>query len=108
MSYKVLNTGVFKKHLKALLKKYPSVKKDFELLQNSLLENPTQGQPLGHSCYKIRWNITSKKSGKRGGARVITFVMIENETINLLDVYDKAEKDTLSDKELISLIKQMI
>ena len=107
MSFEILSTIAFKKHLKALAKKYPSIKSDFQFLQDSLLINPIQGQALGQSCYKIRWNITSKKSGKRGGARVITFVMIKNETITLLDVYDKAEKDTLTEKELNSLLKQM-
>ena len=106
MSFKIFRTPEFSKHLKQLSKKYPSIKKDYETLLFALSHEPLQGQPLVQNCFKIRWNITFKKSGKRGGARVITFVKIEAETITLLDVYDKSEKDTLSPKELQSLLKQ--
>jgi mRNA-degrading endonuclease RelE of RelBE toxin-antitoxin system len=106
MSYNITSSKEFSKHLKALSKKYPSIKNDFQLLIKSLLLEPSQGQPLGKNCFKIRWNITSKNAGKRGGARVITFVLVENNLITLLDVYDKADKDTLTDKELKSLLKQ--
>jgi hypothetical protein len=50
--------------------------------------------------------ISSKKSGKSGGARVITLVKIERNRITLLDICDKSEKETLTDKELDDLIKQ--
>ena len=61
---------------------------------------------LGQNCYKVRWKITSKQTGKSGGARVITYVKIENKLITLLDVYDKAEKESITEKELAALIKK--
>ena len=54
----------------------------------------------------MRWKITSKQTGKSGGARVITYVKIENKLITLLDVYDKAEKESITEKELAALIKK--
>ena len=39
-----------------------------------LLTDPHLGTPIGYSCYKIRMVIASKGAGKRGGARVVTYV----------------------------------
>ncbi|MBW1619816.1 type II toxin-antitoxin system RelE/ParE family toxin, partial [Empedobacter falsenii] len=56
-------------------------------------------------CYKIRLAIKSKGKGKSGGARVITHLFIENETIYLLSLYDKSEQNSISDKEIKDLLK---
>jgi hypothetical protein len=50
--------------------------------------------------------ITSKRTGKSGGARVITYVRIQLNKITLLDICDKSEKDNITDKELIALLKK--
>ena len=44
--------------------------------------------------------ITSKKQGKSGGARVITFVKVTQEAVYLLAVYDKSEKEDMETGEL--------
>jgi len=52
-------------------------------------------------------SITSKGKGKSGGARVITYTVILAETdaeIKLLTIYDKSERENLSDKELLELM----
>jgi hypothetical protein len=106
MNYSISRTAEFSKHLKQLAKKYPSIKYDYPLLLDSLSANPTQGDSLGKGCYKVRWKITSKQACKSGGARVITYVKIENRHITLLDLYDKADKESISEKELAALIKK--
>ena len=75
---------------------------------DSLEENPIQGVSLGNDCYKIRLAISSKGKGKRGGARVITNIVVTENTLFLLSIYDKSDKDNLSDKELEDLLKQII
>lgn len=107
MSYSISRTAEFSKHLKQIAKKYPSIRNDYPLLLSSLMTNPTQGESLGKNCYKVRWKISSKQTGKSGGARVITYVKIENKHITLLDVYDKADKESISEKELAALIKKV-
>lgn len=72
-----------------------------------LIKDPLTGTPLGKNCYKIRFKIKSKNQGKSGGASVITFVKIENKRITLLDIYDKSEKENITDKELEALIKSV-
>ncbi len=106
MSFEILRTNEFSKHLKALGKKYLSIQMDYSSLLDMLSANPTAGIPLSKSCYKISIKISSKHSGKSGGARVITYVKVEKKRITLLDIYDKTDKDTISEKELINLIKK--
>ena len=107
MSYSIQLTGRFEKELKKLLKKYPSLKSEIINLRDELQENPETGSPIGHNCYKIRIAISSKGKGKRGGARVITYVFIKGEIIYLLSVYDKSEKETISDRELVGILKEI-
>jgi mRNA-degrading endonuclease RelE of RelBE toxin-antitoxin system len=105
MSYKVKTIPHFDKALKRLVKKFPSLKSEYIALLDSLEVNAEQGNSLGNKCYKIRISIASKGKGKSGGARVITYVVIDNTTVYLLDIYDKSEQPSISDKELIELIK---
>ena len=72
MSYNIIPTHRFEKELKRLVKKFPSLKKEFAELINEISENPDSGTFLGNNCYKIRLAIGSKGKGKSGGARVIT------------------------------------
>lgn len=64
-----------------------------------------QGTPLGRNCYKIRLAVSSKGRGKSGGARIITNIVISEETVYLLSIYDKSEKENLTDKELLELLE---
>ncbi|MDX1905250.1 MAG: type II toxin-antitoxin system RelE/ParE family toxin [Thermonemataceae bacterium] len=107
MSYKVLSIPPFDKQLKRLAKKYPSLKDEFAKLLESLEQNPEQGTKLGNNCYKIRIAIASKGKGKSGGARVITNFIIAEETVFLIAIYDKSEKDNLTNKELEEFLKYM-
>ena len=95
----------FVKRIKELSKKYPSLKSDFADLLTELETNPRLGTELGKDCYKIRLAIKSKGRGKSGGARLITCVKIQKNTIYFFTIYDKADQDTISDSELKSFIK---
>jgi mRNA-degrading endonuclease RelE of RelBE toxin-antitoxin system len=105
MSYNILPIPPFDRQLKRLSKKYPSLKEEYFELIESLEQNPEQGTNLGNSCYKIRLAIASKQKGKSGGARVITNFVIADETVYLLSIYDKSEKENLTDKELKELLE---
>ncbi len=107
MSYNILPTHKFIKEIKRLIKKYPSIKNEYAALIAELKANPNAGTPLGDDCYKIRLAIASKNKGKSGGARVITYVVVDDSTIFLLTIYDKAEQENVTDKELKAMIKNL-
>jgi mRNA-degrading endonuclease RelE of RelBE toxin-antitoxin system len=107
MSYSIIAVPTFRKELKRLAKKYQSLKTDLAVLFESLEENPIQGTSLGKNCYKIRLSISSKGKGKSGGARIITYFVIADETVYLLSIYDKSVKENLTDKELNDLLEEV-
>ena len=76
-------------------------------LVEGLQETPIQGDSLGKSCYKIRLKVASKRRGKSGGARVITYVHIIQEDVYLLTIYDKSEKEDLNPDELEELLREL-
>jgi hypothetical protein len=108
MSYKVFSIPPFDKQIKRLAKKYPSIKNEFSELIERLEHEPEQGTNLGNNCYKIRIAIASKGKGKSGGARVITNFVIAQKSVFLLSIYDKSEKENLTDKELLELLKYVL
>ena len=95
MSYSVIAIRPFDRQIKQLIKKYPSLKAELAKLILSLEDNPTQGTLLHSSCYKIRLSISSKGKGKSGGARVITYLQVVNETVFLLSIYENTIKALL-------------
>ena len=104
MNYKVEVSDKFKKHAKHLLKKFPSLKYELEVLVSSLETEPKQGKAIGFNCYKIRVAIASKGKGKSGGARILTHVHVTNTTVYLLTIYDKSEHSNVSDNEIKELL----
>lgn len=107
MKFKVLTSSLFDKEFKALCKKYPSAKTDVASAVEDIVNNPQQGRSLGNNCYKIRIAIKSKSRGKSGGARLITNICVIENEIYLLSIYDKSAKETITEKELIELLKSL-
>ncbi len=107
MNFKIEALPEFIRELKRLAKKYSSLKVEIQSLVESLSKDPFQGTSLGGGTYKIRLSINSKGKGKSGGARIITNVVVVNEIAYLLSIYDKSEKENLTDKELKFLLKQI-
>ena len=100
---------VFRKDLKRLSKKYRSLLNEVGQLIDELETNPYLGTDLGDNVRKIRLGITSKGKGKRGGARVLTdteaVVSMDEGHLTLLTLYDKSERETLTDAEIKELLR---
>ncbi len=107
MSYRIKTIPYFDRQAKRLARKFKSFKTELSELFDSLEVDPTQGTALGNDCYKIRVAIKSKGKGKSGGARAITHIIAVREHVYLLTVFDKSEKDNISDKELQELLKMI-
>lgn len=109
MNYSIVLDKTFEREVKRLSKRYASLKEDLKDLRNELEQNPLSGIDLGGGLRKIRMRITSKGKGKSGGARVITFtviVAVDETEINLLYIYDKAERASITAKELEELLRK--
>lgn len=63
-----------------------------------IAENPLAGDviPGADGARKVRW--TAQGKGKRGGARVIYFNMLDDGVIVLLAVYVKSEQENMTAK----------
>ena len=110
MKYEFYSTQEFIKELKILSKKYKSLKDDVKKLQEEFVANPNLGISLGDGLRKIRLNITSKNTGKSGGARVISHELLievgttdETKSVAFISIYDKSEYDT-ADLDIIKKI----
>lgn len=107
MSYNILTIPPFDRQLKRLAKKYKSLKQDYADFLDELEKSPDISTPFGKNCFKIRLAISSKGKGKSGGARVVANVRVVKGAIYLLSIYDKSEKDNITDKELAYLLDQI-
>lgn len=52
--------------------------------------------------------IKSNGKGKSGGARIINYVVVSKTEIYLLTIYDKNEKESVADKEILDLINNIV
>lgn len=109
MSSKIVATPNFQREAKKLHKKYNSLKKELKELVESLDKDPEQGTLISENVYKIRLSIKSKGRGKSAGARVITYLHVEEtkdkeQVVYLISIYDKSDYENISD----NFIQQMI
>ncbi len=85
------------------------MRQDYSNFLNELRKNPLKGKELGKHMRKVRISIASKRKGKSGGARGITYIVLfesEGADITLVTIYDKSDQVNITDKELRSLIKK--
>ncbi|WP_442589427.1 hypothetical protein ACSBL2_25730 [Pedobacter sp. AW31-3R] len=90
MSFEIIATPRFKREIKKLVKKYTSLKDEFARLIENLVQNPEQGTSLGNN-----WS------------KVITHIIISDEIVYLLTIYDKSQQENISNKELKELLSQL-
>jgi mRNA-degrading endonuclease RelE of RelBE toxin-antitoxin system len=107
-------TENFKKAAKKLLRKYPSLKFELLNLEEELQSNPKKGTPIGSDCFKIRLSVKSKGKGKSGGVRILTHIIVNLKIddngltkLYMVYIYDKSEFESISEKELKRMIKDI-
>jgi mRNA-degrading endonuclease RelE of RelBE toxin-antitoxin system len=107
MNYEVIIHENFTKEFKPLLKKYPSLAADFQLILDELENELTLATDLGDGFKKIRIKIKSKGKGASGGGRIITqetVVNIENKTVVFASIYNKGDYESVN----ISVLKEIL
>ena len=107
MSYKIKTIPNFERELKGFAKKYRSIKNDLLSLSIQLSNNPRLGDEVIQDCYKIRMAISSKGKGKSKGARIITYIIVDEETVMLLSIYDKSEHSAIDTSKIKLLLNDI-
>ncbi len=107
MSYDVNVVDEFKRDTKKLFKKYKSIKNDILELIEKLEEDYKIGIHLGNNLYKIRVK-NSDIGGKSGGYRVIYYTKLSSNSIYLLTIYSKTQKESIDIEMLKPIINRLI
>lgn len=105
MNYNILAVAEFSVKLKKLAKKYKRIKDDLQNLTAQLKNNPKSGIALQNNCYKIRVANSSIPTGKSGGFRIICYFLDKKSNIYLLSIYSKTQTETISESELLAILK---
>lgn len=98
----------FKREAKRFSKHYASFDDDLAQLLDDIKQNPNLGTDLGNGIRKIRMLVRSKGKGKSGGMRVISvniYATVTETTVNLLFIYDKAERPSIKKEEILALMR---
>ena len=98
----------FYRKIKKLSKKNKNLAKDIQALIKVLEKDPTTGTFLGDDIYKIRVANSSKNIGKRGGFRVITYYVDENNVVYLVEIYEKNSIENIPIEQLVKIIQEEI
>jgi mRNA-degrading endonuclease RelE of RelBE toxin-antitoxin system len=95
-----IETPIFTQELKGLLSD-----EEYRSIQLALLFRPEQGLliPRSGGLRKMRWGISGK--GKRGGVRLIYYWDKPAETVFMLFIYPKSEREDLTASQLRILSK---
>lgn len=78
---------------------------EYRLLQLYLVNKPDAGKiiPGSGGLRKLRWSAAGH--GKRGGMRVVYYLLMPRDTILLLYIYPKSERDDLTTEQLRQIKK---
>ena len=96
MAYRFIFTAWFDRNLKSLRKHNPDLRSDFESFLQSFDAETHLIIPRTGGARKAR--MSAKGRGKRGGYRVVYYLVLEN-SVWLLTIYDKVQKENLSPEE---------
>ncbi len=104
---RVIFSRQFTHEFKRLQKRYRHIGDDLHLLLDDLKQGETPGDQVpgvGYPAYKVRVQNRDGQSGKRGGYRVLYYLRVKD-TIYLITIYSKRERDNITGEEIRRLIQ---
>jgi len=110
MRYDLVLGLSFKRSVKTLKKRFPSVTRDGELAVEVLLENPYLGTviPGSSGVRKFRVNNSDLMRGKSGGYRMLYyFEDQERQCLYLLFLYAKSDRENITLREIQQLLQEL-
>lgn len=108
--YSVKITDTFARETKKLAKKYRHIKQDCLPLVEQLEAGHFLGDAVSgfsNKLYKVRMPSSDQKKGKRGGFRVLYYIISDAEEIILLTIYAKSKQNDIQDNDVRKILKQL-
>ena len=110
MNYAIVLSPSFKRSVKKLHKRFPTVKQDVKTAIEVLREHPTLGVviPGGAGVRKFRVKNSDIPRGKSEGYRLLYYVEEQEAgTLYVLLLYAKSDQETISRQEIQQLLKDI-
>ncbi|TDQ36985.1 hypothetical protein [Aureibacillus halotolerans] len=112
--YQIIPTKSFDRALRNLTKKHPKAVDDIGDVLTSLQNGDLVGNAIpglkhpNNKAFKVRSANVSGRTGKRGGFRIIYYLVTSDNEIYLLTVYSKSDKQNISTKEINELVRKYV
>ena len=108
MKFQIVEKTLYKKSLKKLSKHYKNIEKDIDNFLNSIKSKNDLGIKLKSNIFKARIKNSDKNKGKSAGYRLISYLAIVENQLQLLYIYDKSKIENLSENEIDKLIIEQV
>ena len=108
MKLQIVEQELYRKAHKKLSKQYRHLQNDIDNFLNSIDSKEDLGIELKSNVFKARVKNSDKNKGKSAGYRLISYLIIINNELHLLYIYDKSKLENLTEKEIDNLILQQI
>ena len=108
MKFQIVEKTLYKKSLKKLLKHYKNIDKDVDNFLNSIKSKDDLGIELKSNIFKARIKNSDKNKGKSAGYRLISYLAIVENQLQLLYIYDKSKIENLTENEIDKLVIEQI
>ena len=102
--FELIELPTYLKSVKKLKKRFKNINSDVDNFFKEVNHLNDLGIKLHENIYKVRIKNSNKQAGKSGGYRLITYIEISKNKINLLYIYDKSDLANISDKELDRIV----
>ncbi len=101
---KIIRSIHFEKEYQSLTKKFRKIDIDITLFEQ--LFHIDSWVSLGSHLYKFRLKNSSIPTGQRWGFRIIG-LFLDTDTLLLLSIYSKTEKENITDKEIEKILENI-
>jgi len=108
MKLQIVEKTLYKKSYKKLSKQYKNIQNDIDSFFNSIHSKDDLGVELKSNIFKVRIKNSDKNRGKSAGYRLISYLALVENELQLLYIYDKSKIENLTENEIDKLIIEQI
>ncbi len=104
MKLQIVEKTLYQKAIKKLSKHYKHITDDVDDFLQSIQSKEDLGVELKSNLYKARIKNSDKNRGKSAGYRLISYLAVVENQLQLLYIYDKSKIENLTEKEIDRLV----